>query len=327
MRLGESDLILQNERTKMDTINFLLNSLHGEYLIPRCIRRKKVNRSFELVCVELNPGPGKKGKTVQSNQSNQQPKKKKNKSKTVQRNSMSDTSRRANQVGGIPAAFGFVAPRSYFRTSSAAQRLADMDSLAAIRCHGCALFGSGISAYTTAGVANTDHGAFGTSTNPDRGYAVVAPTEIDPRLAAISQTYQYYAFRKIVLKYIPFVGTSTNGGLYMSIAKDAEQAEANFAVIGASTGNSGGTPQDVLNYDPSLMTAIWQPAELTFQHVGMKLWETYPNGEEPVLSKLQAAIVAIWEASLANTTAATAGHLWLEYEVDFYVPGPPLGAN
>jgi len=156
---------------------------------------------------------------------------------------------------------------------------------------------------------------------------LIAPTEIDPRLAAVSQTYQFYAFRKLVLKYIPFVGTATTGGLYMAIAKDTEQAEANFATIGPTTGGSAGTPQDILEYDPSLMTAVWQPAELTFQHNGTELWETYPNGEEPIDKRLQAAIVLIVESVPAASTPAVFGHLWLEYEVDFYIPGPPLGAN
>jgi hypothetical protein len=155
----------------------------------------------------------------------------------------------------------------------------------------------------------------------------VAPTEIDPRLAAVSQTYQFYAFRRIRVIYIPFVGTSTAGGLYLGIAKDTEQAANTFAVIGASTGDTAGTPQDILEYDPSLMTAVWQPSTLEFQHSGTALWETYPNGEEPVNERLQAALVGIVEAVVTDTTPMIYGHLWLEYEVDFYVPGPPLGAN
>jgi hypothetical protein len=320
--------------------------LLSEYLVrhpsaasPRLVLRKR-NASFDLVGIELNPGPvrGKKLSNMLSQivsaASSSGPSRKSGKQRKGRKRSEraamvsnGDTSRVANRVNGIPAAFGFVAPRSYFRTSSTAQRLAAQDSKSSIRVHGCALYGSGINTYSS-NTGSTEHGGFGTSALPDRGYAVIAPTEIDPRLAAVSQTYQFYAFRRIVLKYIPFVGTSTTGGLYLAIAKDTEQAEANFALIGASTGASDGTPQDVLEYDPSLMTALWQPAELSFQHTGMDLWETYPNGEEPIDKRLQASIVAIVEQTI--TTASTPqvqGHLWIEYEVDFYIPGPPLGAN
>jgi hypothetical protein len=287
---------------------------------------------IDLVGIEPHPGPvtGKKLTNLVNNLlssgGGQQKKgkgKKKNKTKMPR-----DQSRAANntRITNVPAAFGFVAPRSYFRTSSVAQKLVQQDSKNSIRVHGCALFGSGVNTFSSNNTVS-EHGGFGTSALPDRGYAVVAPTEIDPRLAAVSQTYQFYAFRRIVLKYIPFVATSTNGGLYMAIAKDTEQAEANFASIGAATGASSGTPQDILDYDPSLMTAVWQPAELTFQHTGTELWETYPNGEEPIDKKLQAAIVLIVEGTPAVSTPMTFGHLWLEYEVDFYIPGPPLGAN
>jgi len=305
------------------------------------IRRKR-NGGFDLIGVELNPGPvtGKKLKNMIQNavnasrsSTNAKRGKKSNRSgqRKQSRNQRDESGARgygaSSRVTGIPAAFGLVAPRSYYRTSSSAQQLTAQDSKSSVRVHGCALYGSGISTYTTAGSAITEHGAFGTSAFPDRGYAVIAPTEIDPRLAAVSQTYQYYAFRWMRWIYVPFVGTTTNGGLYLAVAKDTEQAEANFAVIGASTGASAGTPQDVLEYDPSLMTALWQPATLDFQHRGTELWETYPNGEEPIDKRLQASLVAIVEGTVADTTPLIFGHLWIEYEVDFYVPGPPLGAN
>lgn len=311
-----------------------------KYILRKNAWKIKKRAGIELIGIEPNPGPLRNVKTYekllqavnQMSVSKMPQKKGKGRRRRSKNNGSSSISRMANQVGGIPAAFGFVAPRSYFRTSSAAQRLADQDPTAAIRCHGCAKFSAGITGYSTAGgsggSAMTTHGGFGTSSLPDQGEFALAPNEIDPRLSAIAQTYQYYAFRKIVLKYIPFVGTSTNGGLYMAIAKDYLSANYSFLVVGASTGNSPGTSQQVLDYNPSLMTAIWQPAELTFQHVGTKLWETYPAGEEPLDARIQASIVALIEnVVVANTTSYTPGHLWLEYEIDFYVPGPPLGAN
>jgi len=200
------------------------------------------------------------------------------------------------------------------------------DSKNSVRVHGCALYGSGVNVYTANPTPVTEHGGFGNALTPDRGYAVIAPTEIDPRLAAVSQTYQYYAFRKIIVKYIPFVGTSTSGGLYMGVAKDTEQAEAVFASVGSAS-PSGGTPQEVLEYDPSLMTAVWQPAELTFQHTGTQLWETYPNGEEPIDKRLQAALVIIVETNpgLVAGTASIFGHLWLSMRLTSTSLVRPLG--
>jgi hypothetical protein len=227
------------------------------------------------------------------------------------------------RVTNVPAAFGFVAPSSYFRTSGKAQQLAQQDARGAVRVSGCALYNSGVATNATAG----NIGAFtvGASTVTAPGYSAFGPNEVDPRLAAVCQTYQYYAFRKIVLKYIPFVGTSTSGGLYLAISKDPEQASVDFANVGGTTAPSAGTPSQVMDYTPSLMTAVWQPAQLVFTHTGTDLWETYPNSEEGVLKRLQASMVGIISQGTGNPV--NYGHLWLEYEIDLYVPGPPLGAN
>jgi hypothetical protein len=300
--------------------------------------RRKRNRSFDLVGVEENPGPVGKKLTKVLNQligsgggertsfgggnrrkSNRRRGRSRKDGGGEQSGAMPGNNTR---ISNVPAAFGFVAPRSYYRTSSTAQKLADQDSKSSVRVHGCALYGTGVTVAPAAATTPGDYGGFYAS-SVSAGYSIVAPTEIDPRLAAISQTYQYYAFRKIVLRYIPFVGTSTNGGLYLAISKDPEQAEVSFGVV--QPGTASATSQNVMEYDPSLMTAVWQPAMLNFQHQGMSLWETYPNGEEPVDKRLQAAIVCIVSCSASSPT--NFGHLWIEYEVDFYVPGPPLGAN
>jgi hypothetical protein len=181
--------------------------------------------------------------------------------------------------------------------------------------------------------ASTVNGGFG-DIQPDQGFQVLTPNTIDPRLNALAQTYQYYAFRRIVVKYIPFVGTSTTGGLYMAISKDADGADSNFAVINnsgaAASTPSLGTRQNVMEYDPSVMTAVWQPSQLTFVHGGTELWQTFPNGEEPTNERIQACLVALLEASSlvsGTNTVQVFGHVWLEYEVDFYVPGPPLSVS
>jgi len=304
-------------------------------IFSNCLARRISRAMIDLVGIEPNPGPvtGKKlsnllNNLVQSSKGkSKQGKGKKNKSRSQGKQNSGATAANNTRVTGIPAAFGLVAPRSYFKTSSTAQQMTQQDAKGSIRVHGCALFGSPIGVYT-ASTTNATQGALAASTRANQGYFNISPTSIDPRLAAVSQTYQFYAFRKIRLRYIPFVGTSTTGGLYLGVAKDAEQAAASFAVVGAASGNSVGTTQNVMEYDPSLMTAIWQPAQIDFQHFGTDLWETYPNGEEPIDSRLQAAVVALTEGvTVSASTQYIAGHLWFEYEVDFYVPGPPLGSS
>jgi hypothetical protein len=206
------------------------------------------------------------------------------------------------------------------------QKVADQDDLNGVRARGCALLQRAVFVNPT--VSSSVAGALDDSGSTGNGTAVLTPNSVDPRLNALSQTYQYYAFRKLVLKYIPFVGTQTTGGLYMAIGKDADQALANFEVATpGESGFGGGTPQNVMEYDPSVMTAVWQPSQLTFQHTGTELWQTFPNGEEPTNERIQAVVVALAEGTFVSGTSQAFGHLWLEYEIDFYIPGPPLASS
>jgi hypothetical protein len=144
--------------------------------------------------------------------------------------------------------------------------------------------------------------------------------------------YQYYAFRRICLKYIPAVGTSNSGTLFLAIAKDPEEAATIYSNVGGTTSGpspSSGTIQTVMDTDPSVASPIWQPSMVEFIHRGTKLWETFSNSEEPIVSRLQACLVAIVQGTNPTTPTAAQfyGNLWMEYEIDLYVPGPPLGVN
>jgi hypothetical protein len=301
------------------------------------ILSRRISRAMiELIGIEPNPGPVT-GKTLSNllnglaGNSKRKARNRQNQAERKQKSTPRRKSRAANLDGnrkipvtGIPAAFGMVAPRAYFTMGGSAQRLADQDSRNAVRARGCALLGDAVQSAHS--VSSTVTGAFGGAGVGDKGYSIVTPNTVDPRLNALAQTFQFYAFRRIVLKYIPFVGTTTNGGLYAAIAKDADQAISNFEVANpAASGFSGGTTQNVMEYDPSVMTAIWQPAQLTFSHLGTELWQTFPNGEEPTNERIQAIIVGVLEQG--DTGDHLYGHMWLEYEIDFYVPGPPLGVT
>jgi hypothetical protein len=227
---------------------------------------------------------------------------------------------------GIPAAMSTVAGTTYFRTSSTAQRNVSQDARNSIRAHGCALFASGITVNPSS--PGTLNGAFAELVE-DKAYSYLAPSTIDTRLNALGQTYQYYAIRRLKYTYSPSVGTDTTGKLYLGIYKDPDAADSNFSVgTPGSSSFSGGTPTNVMQCDPSLETPVWQTAAKEFIHQGTQLWQTYPDGEEPANERVQAAFVGLVKStSVASGTAVNFGDIWLEYEVDFYVPGPPLGQS
>jgi hypothetical protein len=292
--------------------------------------RKRNKAMIDLIGIEPNPGP-KKVKTVYVVQNSAQAKKKKKKS--GKQNPQGGSRRNMNSVGAgnmltsAPASFGFVAPKSYFRMGTNVQRLADQDARSGVRCTGCALFGSNINVYTASGGSANLNGGFSyASGTANVGYAFISAASVDPRLTALAQTFQYNAPRRLLVRYVPNVATSTSGTLFLGITKDPLAAQTDFAAIGAASPGDG-TTQGILDYDPSVMSTIWQPAMMEYVHTGVKLWETFDNSTEPVIDRIPAAFVCAVGSAVTGATSTLFGYLWIEYEWDFYVPGAPLGSN
>jgi hypothetical protein len=247
----------------------------------------------------------------------------------------SQNSRSANTLVSAPSSIGYIANQNTFSISNQVQRQADQDWINGVRCSGSALYGSPVAIYSdyTAGVPFPNGYSGGLSSaaaGKGRGLSYLAPGEIDPRLTALVSCYQWYAFRRICLKYIPYVGTKTSGTVFMAISKDPEEAGVLYTNVGgAAASPSAGTIQDVMDTDPSCANPVWQPSLLEFVHRGVKLWQTYSNTEEPIVERLQAAIVLLIQATPPGTpdTYFPYGNLWLEYDIDLYTPGPPLAVN
>jgi hypothetical protein len=300
-------------------------SLPSESILPRNVKRKLC--MTDLVGIELNPGPSNLGKLVNSLMGpNSRPIKK---SKSAKAKKVRKTSKSANNnklsMSAIPSGYGFVAPETYFRTNAKVQSNAEQDPRNGVRAEGCALFTQvGINSLVPTAAF---FGGLSNVNDQDNGFVNLTPSIIDPRLSALALTYQYYAFRKIRVIYMPSVSTTVGGMVHLGISKDSSQASIAFNVATpGAVGYSNATPQQVLEYDPSLMSTSWQPAEMEFLHRGTSLWETYPNGEEPTDSRIQATLVAIIDSLASPPSSATQlnlGKIWLQYEIDFYIPGPP----
>jgi len=234
----------------------------------------------------------------------------------------------SGSISALPAAIGYVQSSNTFSISQLVQRSADQDWKNGVRCAGSALLANGVCSFNNTGAAVTFTGGLANAT-AGKGYVYLAPNEIDPRLAALVSCYQYYAFRRLCLKYVSAVGTSNNGTVFLGISKDPEEAVALYANVNGTTGSpTAGTIQDIMDTDPSTASTIWQPSVVEFVHRGVKLWETFANSEEPIVSRLQAAIICILQGAFPTASSSTLyGNLYLEYEIDLYVPGPPLSVN
>jgi len=292
-------------------------------------RRKLVNRAYELVGVELNPGPQKKVVRVVERVTASKPKAKKKSTKRMGNSQSSRPARSAFQLTSAPSAFGSIAPQSYFRQSSNAQRNTEQDARGSTRVSGCALLRQGVGILNDAGsILYGAYGGLGQSPTsvPYRAYYHLNPNNIDTRLTAVANSYQFYAFRKIRLMYVPTVATTTPGAVHMAIVKDPDTAVSNYAIVGKSTGSSSGSNSTLMDYDPSVTATIWQPASILYTHTGTRLWDTFQAGSDDIDDRIQASLICI----VSNITGpvspsfnATLGWIWMEYEIDFYIPGPP----
>jgi len=304
-----------------------------------------------LVGIELNPGPKKKGGGIPNAPKIGKKLKKAMKSLTTSKPSPARIPQTTQMKGSslsvqrtiAPLTVGYVAPRSHFSSGGKPMAGAVQDNTDGIKCKGCAMITQALSLNSSATtLAYGVYGGFG-GIGQDRGYQPLSPNNIDPRLAALAQCYQYYAFRKLELTYVPMIGSSmvqatnqisSNSTLYVAIQKDYEAAVSKYTVITGGTGGSaasGGTLQTVLDTDPAFACSVWQPASLLFTHFGAELWETFPNSVETVNQRIQCALVAVLETVLGNSTTGAVtnpfGRFWVTYEIDFYVPGPPNASN
>lgn len=217
-------------------------------------------------------------------------------------------SRRVPQQGRVtstPATVGMVLPRARFSMTGKAQRLADYDADASLRLCGTDLYSDPI----VAGSSDSKAGFGSTATY----YAFLTPSTISSRITNVEGIFQYYAIRRLRVHYIPTVGTSTAVSLALAVVQDFEM-EVAFSTP---------TQQQILEFNPSVLTPSWQVASVEYKHTGTKLWECYSGLDTSLPDKYQALLACTLLGAEASTTY---GQLWLEYEIDFYQPSPKLPA-
>jgi len=210
------------------------------------------------------------------------------------------SSLRAPKMVTAPTSVGLVLPRSSFSFAGNAQKMADYDSGSSLRVTGCDLFSDAI--VTTSSSSQVTYGFNGYT------WVSLTPTVVSSRLQAVEEMFQWYAFRKIRVIYIPTCGTNQGVSVALGISTDADQ----------STVIPHPTQQQVMEYNPTMLVPVWQIASMEFKHSGVKLFQTYASSEGAD-TRVQALIAA---TLLGASTSTTYGQLWLEYTIDFYQQSP-----
>jgi len=188
-------------------------------------------------------------------------------------------------VQTAPVSAGFSLPPSYFKRSSGqAQQNADIGGMFDSE----RIEFSDIYSVSVATGSGSAIDLFpGTSSGTD---AELSPNNISARLASITEVYQYYAFRDLIITYIPAVATSTPGLLAFGVYQDID----NLTITP--------TYQQVMEMTPAMSCAVWGTSSMRYVHKGTKLWETTGNFSAPSDQFIQALLFGVGFNTAVSTT-------------------------
>jgi len=199
-----------------------------------------------------------------------------------------------------PVAIGATVRTVPARTSGVAQKLADFDNSDSQRVVGSCIFSSPISTYSSS------TGGF----NAGGAFASLSPATFDTRLKTMSSLFRNYAFRKVVVTYVPAVSTATSGAFAIGFDENYD-AEADDA--------ADNTFSKIMDLKSKMLVPVWGSGQFLIEHRGTRLWET-DDGIGDSEHDYQGALVAQFNATAGSTV--TMGYLHLEYVIDFYGAGP-----
>jgi hypothetical protein len=226
---------------------------------------------------------------------------------------------RFTNVVSAPSAIGAILPRSSFTIGGGAQANSEYDSKNSIRITGCDLYSLPIQA----GSITTGAGFGGTATF----ISALTPGVISERVTAMASIFQWYAFRRVAVKYIPTCGSGTGVSLALGFSTD-------LAAANNSAGTYAPDQQEVMEFNPAVLTPVWVCAEMDIINRGSKCFQVSADaGDDPESSDSthQGYLIA---SLLGATPSAVYGQLWIEYTLDLYQPCPqqtsihlPMGAR
>jgi len=150
------------------------------------------------------------------------------------------------------------------------------------------------------------------------------PYNIDVRLSQITRCFQQYAFRALRIRYVPSVGTTTNGSLAIALVRNADLYDSVKLATPTVTTNAVST---VMQFENSMMFQQGTPSEMVYRHTGVETWQC--NSVTAAADRSEVSQGFFLGAYDHNETVATSlGQFWCEWVIDIYglsaVIGSPL---
>jgi len=143
---------------------------------------------------------------------------------------------------------------------------------------------------------------------------LLSPDILNGRLALQARTYSRYAFRRVVLHYVPRVATTDVGQFVLSYNIDSAASNVSSGSFAALTSNS-----------TAMVTAFRKEAKMAFSYSGDMTWATEYDTTDygGQRTTAQGAIQGYPDAS--SIGALQHGWVWIEYVIDLYGSSQDFG--
>jgi hypothetical protein len=221
----------------------------------------------------------------------------------------------ANSLGvsPLPVSINMGAGTTTWRIAGVPQPMADYDNTRGIRIVGSCIGPSTL--YRSASTLGFP-GLLGGFPNVDASFdnAPITPGNLDGRLQLLEKCFSFYAFRKLIITYVPQNSPNANNVSNQQV----------FIGVDDNSDESLGetyTKALIMELEPSMMVQSTATQSMTYTHRGTKLFVCSSYGETDALEYAQLSLVA----QSSDTTTVTGaqqnyGTLHFQYVLDLYRP-------
>lgn len=140
-----------------------------------------------------------------------------------------------------------------------------------------------------------------------------------PWLKGVSKSFEKYRWNKLVIMYIPDVGTTRDGSVAVGLDLGLTEAKIGNNLLGSQQVVKDATYSraKVMALTPSLVTPLWNGASLTVPSAVLQSRKWYDVPTEATTSAFSdyaPGFLAYFVTGPANTTV---GDVWVEYSITF----------
>lgn len=140
-----------------------------------------------------------------------------------------------------------------------------------------------------------------------------------PWLKGVSQNFEKYRWNKLVIMYIPDVGTTKDGSIAVGLDLGMTEAKIGENLLGAGhvVRDAAYTRAKVMALTPSLVTPLWNGASLTVPSAVLQTRKWYDVPTEKTTSSFSDYAPGFLAYFVTGPASTTVGDVWVDYSITF----------